>query len=83
MLVWSARRVDRSLRWGFGRLQHAVWSITSDSLLKLCGVIYVSTLLVSCVMGLHEGYIPQKHRRFWFISDMWTNIPGNWLRDGP
>ena len=30
-------------------------------------------------MGLHAGYIPQKHRRFWFISDMWTQIPGNWL----
>ena len=79
VLVWSARRVDRDLRWGFGRLQHAVWSVTSDDLLKLCGVIYVSTLLVSCVMGLHAGYIPRKHRRFWFISDMWTNIPGNWL----
>ena len=31
------------------------------------------------MMGLHAGYIPRRHRRFWFISDMWTNIPGNWL----
>ena len=66
--------------WASGAAQAGqVVRITSDSLLKLCGVIYVSTLLVSCVMGLHAGYIPRRHRRFWFISDMWTDVPGNWI----
>jgi len=84
VLMWSARQVAKKpLRWAFGHLGHlkndVVWSVSSVDLLKVCGAFYLGTLLVSCGVGLWVGYLPPADRSFWFISDMWTQIPGNWL----
>jgi len=56
-----------------------VWSVSAYEISLVCASLYLGTLAISCVAGLIVGYLPKIKGVFWFISDMWVNIPGNWF----
>jgi len=56
-----------------------VGSVTAYELSLAFVALSLTTLGVSCAVGLYIGYLPKVDGEFWTISDMWVNIPGNWI----
>merc|ERR1719433_612814 len=54
-------------------------SISAWQAAKLIFAVYIGLLVLSAVVGLKKGYLPVHKGELWYISDMWTEIPGNWL----
>jgi len=72
------RSMTRVLATG-GKDVSLVWSVSAYDVSLVCGALYLSTLVVSCAAGLYFGYLPKVKGEFWCISDMWVNIPGDWI----
>ena len=62
-----------------GAPANIAWGLSGAACSKICCVLYVGTLAASAVLGLALGYLPIKRGVLFFISDMWTTPPGNWL----
>lgn len=56
-----------------------VWVVSAYKVTVLCGGLYLTTLLLSSAVGFYMGYLPKVDGQVWFISDMWVDIPGNWI----
>jgi len=56
-----------------------VWAVSAYEVSLACVTLYLTTLGVSCVVGLCMGYLPKVEGEFWYISDMWVDIPGDWI----
>ena len=46
---------------------------------NVVGGLFIFVLASTCILGLAVGYIPTEEGAFWYISDMWTQPPGNWI----
>ena len=46
---------------------------------NVVGGLFIFVLASTCILGLAVGYIPRVEGAFWYISDMWTQPPGNWI----
>lgn len=64
------------------KCKDVVWSLGEEPVgVDMVEAAYITvftfstTLIVSAGLGLWVGYLPQ----WWFISDMWTQIPGVWI----
>jgi len=53
--------------------------LTTKQMANLVVAFYVTLLFLSSLIGLYLGYLPKVPGQFWFISDMWTLPPNNWL----
>jgi len=57
----------------------ALGGMTTPVLSYVVAAFYLGTLFVTAAIGVYQGYLPVVPGQIWFISQMWTTVPGNWI----
>lgn len=80
--------------WLYGRLGHSsakfyfgarggedalVWFVDTYRAMQITVSLYLGTLLTTAIVGVKAGYLPKVPGQLWFVSDMWAEVPGNWI----
>jgi len=56
-----------------------LWFVSAWRISLVAAAICTVTLIISAIIGLIVGYLPYVKGEFWMISEMWVDIPGNWI----
>ena len=79
VMVWTYRQLPTNLEWRFGDNNDLLWSMPNAKALRRTVELYVGTLIVTCIFAVALHQVPTVPNTLWYISDMWTQIPGAWI----
>ncbi|KAJ8600202.1 hypothetical protein CTAYLR_002001 [Chrysophaeum taylorii] len=84
IMAWTLRQVSArcgGVSWCLAKKESVepLWTVDVTTVTKATALFYFGTLAITAVVGLRAGYLPTEPGQLWYISDMWTQVPGNWI----